>query len=106
MKIREKIINDAKTAICKDREESHGDANTQLTQTGYLWGVYFHNKFGIALNAISAKDVAMCNILQKISRSTFNEKHEDHYTDIVGYAALAGEFVSKNKGEENEDDRK
>lgn len=103
MKIREKIINDAKTAICKDREESHGDAEKQLNHTAALWNAYLKR---VPVNGISAKDVAMCNILQKISRSTFNEKHEDHYTDIVGYAALAGEFVSKNKGEENDNDRK
>jgi Domain of unknown function (DUF6378) len=90
--MREKILEDAKNAVCKDREISHGNAKQQMTHTAELWMAYL-NENSCEEMIITAKDVAMLNILQKISRSCFNASHEHHYTDIAGYAALAGELA-------------
>lgn len=87
---RGEILDIAKKAISGDRQKSHGDAARNFQHTANLWNGYFSNDPG---RPITAKDVAMMNVLQKISRSVFNEKHADHYVDMCGYSALAGDLT-------------
>ena len=74
------------------RGESHGTVAANFVATADLWNAYILNKPGNG-DALTPKDVAMLNILQKMSRSLFNEKHADHYVDMAGYAALAAEVT-------------
>lgn len=88
---RKLVLTTANRAVSVDRQKVHGDAATNLAHTANLLNAYFgYKKAG---DVISAKDVAMVNILQKMSRSCFNEKHADHYVDIAGYAALAADIT-------------
>ncbi len=82
------FLEKAQELICGDREQTHGDAYTQLNQVASLWSTYL----GMA---IWPEQVAMCMALMKISRSTQGEYNPDDYIDLIGYAAIAGEMKVK-----------
>lgn len=71
----------------EDRNKTHGDPETNLTNIAELWTAYL----GVP---ITPEQVAICNILQKISRTTSGSRALDHYVDMCGYAAIAGQLVS------------
>ena len=95
---RGKALFAATTAVCQTRAAEHGDVNENFQKTADLWTAYIGELIRVTDSggmkfAFTAKDVAMLNILQKVSRSTFNEQHADHYVDMAGYAALAAEVT-------------
>lgn len=83
---RKEILDAATKATMEDRTATHGDPEANLVQIAKLWSDYL----GVP---VAAYQVAICNVLQKISRSTFNPGHVDHYVDICGYAAIAGQLT-------------
>lgn len=82
----EQILYEAEQAI-KSRHETHGDPGQQLNHTAALWQSYL----GVT---ITPKDVAMMNVLQKVSRTCHGNHNPDDYIDINGYASLAGTMAS------------
>jgi hypothetical protein len=84
---RQLIIIEAEQAITGARHQTHGSAETNLECTGELWAVY--DKY--ARKEADGNEVALKNILQKISRIICGEGVKDHYKDIIGWAALAWE---------------
>lgn len=83
------ILQDAANLVDGDRHKTHGPAELNLGTTGELWTFYSGRK-------LDAHDVAMMNVLQKISRILCGERIRDHYVDIAGWAALAGELANKD----------
>ncbi len=86
--LRERILDEAKQLVSVDRHDQHGAAEVNLGLTGDLWTAWSGRQ-------LSAHDVAMMNILQKISRILAGHHNVDNYVDIAGYAALAGELAHK-----------
>lgn len=86
------ILEEAKRLVTQDRNETHGDAKVQLTQVAALWSTFAGFDF-------SAADVAMMNVLQKISRTAHGKLNTDDFVDICGYAAIAGELASLEAGQ-------
>ena len=84
---RQQILIEADAAIMGDRHATHGPAEKNLECTGELWAVC--EKYGGTPS--DGHDVAIKNILQKISRILCGERNHDHYKDIIGWAALAWE---------------
>ena len=81
---RQQILIEADAAIMGDRHMTHGPAEMNLETTGDYW-TKFTGK------ALDGHDVALMNVLQKISRIMCGERNHDHYKDIIGWAALAWE---------------
>lgn len=86
------ILQDAALLVDGDRHQTHGPADKNLGTTGELWTFYSGRK-------LDAHDVAIMNVLQKISRILCGERIRDHYVDIAGWAALAGELANKEPNE-------
>ena len=48
---------------------------------------------------ITPVDVAQMMILLKVARAKGNQKHQDNWIDVAGYAACAGEIAAEIYGE-------
>ena len=76
-----------------DRFKVHGDFREQSTTLAEFWTTYVKGK-----TEITPHDVAIMNVLQKISRIKDGSHAEDHYVDIAGYTFLA------HQSKENDND--
>lgn len=85
---RDEILHEVAAMITGERNATHGDPGPQFAQTAEFWSVYL----GVH---ISREQVAVCNILQKISRSVHGQTNLDDARDTVGYGGIWGEFLSE-----------
>lgn len=74
------ILEEA-AAIMVDRQQRYGPPQPSHDHTAEMWSAYLKHP-------ITAKDVCMMNILQKVSREAFRHTR-DNLVDIAGYAANA-----------------
>ena len=72
------ILDEAKEIVDGSRRNDYGTPKENHQRTADLWSTYLGVK-------ISAEQVCMLNILQKISRS-MNKTTRDTLVDIAGYA--------------------
>lgn len=77
----EDVLDKAKAIVYGPRQAEHGKPIDNHTRTATMWGAYL----GIE---ITARDVCMLNILQKVSRDA-HKKGEDNLIDIAGYTLNA-----------------
>lgn len=78
----------AASVVAGDRARTHGDMRTNFGLISRLWGAYLNRP-------VAAEDVAVMMLLLKIARSQTGHVYEpDHYVDMCGYAACAGEIAS------------
>lgn len=75
------ILAEAEAIVHGDRRASYGTPIDNHSRTAALWSAYL----GIP---VTARQVCMLNILQKISRDAFSAKR-DNLVDIAGYAENA-----------------
>lgn len=98
---REAILREAIELICKEREEDYGPPDDSFATIANLWSAYLEAKAkklsregghtGPALfYFLTPKDVAILNILQKVSRLVTSPDKRDGWIDIAGYAGLGG----------------
>lgn len=83
--VRESILDDAKKAVCGDREASYGSPEDNFNTIALLWSDYLTTK-------VTAKDVACMMALLKIARIKTGEPKADNWVDLAGYAACGGEI--------------
>ena len=76
------ILDDAAKAVDGPRRSTYGHPRDNHTRTAALWSAFL----GISL---SARQVCMMNILQKVSRDAHGVAHRDTLVDIAGYARNA-----------------
>tara|TARA_R110000751_G_scaffold91490_1_gene179547 strand:- start:65 stop:337 length:273 start_codon:yes stop_codon:yes gene_type:complete len=79
------VLDEAAATII-DRGETHGDVGENQLLTSILWSAYLAAGPGPNLQP---HDVAVLNILQKISRLRCGRPDRDHFVDIAGYAEIA-----------------
>jgi hypothetical protein len=65
--------------ILKDRQEEYGDAETNFTTIGIIWGAL------LGIPPIPAYQVALLMDSLKTVRLFTNETHEDSWSDKSGY---------------------
>ncbi len=82
---KEKILDGAMAAV-GEREFTHGECVENNKNIAELWTAYL----GVP---ITADEVAVMMILLKIARTKSRTAVKDHYVDMAGYAAIAGEIV-------------
>lgn len=78
---RPSILQDAETVTSGDRREQYGHPFDNHNRTAQLWSAYLGRP-------LTARDVCMMNILQKVSRDA-HAAVRDNLVDIAGYAANA-----------------
>lgn len=77
----------ARKAVYGPRNTDYGHPRENHARTAELWTTYLSSGFGFGIK-LTARDVCMMNILQKVSRDRFAPKL-DNLTDIAGYAENA-----------------
>lgn len=82
--IRSRILADAKSIVCKGREQEYGGPEDSFSVIAKLWSDYTDHHF-------DAHDVAIMMSLLKIARLKANPRHRDSWVDLAGYAACGGE---------------
>lgn len=68
-------------SIVEQRAEHYGDPRPNMERIARLWSAYLGTE-------VTAHDAAQMMVLVKISRSKVS-KHDDNYTDQVGYSEIA-----------------
>ena len=94
---RAEILDSAKEIVTKDREEQYGAPEDNFATIAEFWTTYIKTKCvspGTDIN-ISPADVGAMMILLKTARIAGGTEKADNFIDIAGYAACAGELVSK-----------
>lgn len=77
------VLSEAHDVLHGDRQRDYGSPSENLARIAEMWSAYLDCE-------VTARDVAMLNILQKVSRDRATQKR-DNLVDIAGYAAAAEE---------------
>jgi len=80
--IERNILEEALQTV-KARQSSYGAPHENMSNIAEFWTAYL----GVP---ITAEQVAVCNILQKVARSK-NQYMRDNFVDVAGYAEVANE---------------
>lgn len=83
---RVKLLSQASALVDGDREEEHGDFQTNAEMIAAYW----NNHLGI--DSIVPSDVPTMMALLKIARIGQRPESSDNFRDAAGYLALAGEL--------------
>lgn len=95
---RDEILEAACRCVCGEREHDYGTPEDNFTTIGLLWGVYLraaNPNINLAINGITAKDVAAMMALLKVARIATGSS-PDSFVDLAGYAACAGEIAERD----------
>ena len=79
----ETVLEEAARVVDGPRREDYGHPAENHERTAAFWNAYL-----LGRSVVSARDVCMLNILQKISRERHAPKR-DNLVDIAGYARNA-----------------
>ena len=75
------VLDDASKAVVA-RGESYGTPAENHGRTAAMWSAYLGAP-------VTAFDVCMLNIMQKVSRAKCDPSHRDNLVDVAGYAENA-----------------
>lgn len=96
---RAEILEAARVCVCGEREQDYGSPENNFETIGLLWSVYLraaHPEINLAINGITAKEVAAMMALLKVARIATGSI-PDSFVDLAGYAACAGEIAAKQE---------
>ena len=78
------ILLEAHALINAERQDDYGTPADAFTRAAALWSAYMGH-------TVSAKDVALCMVLLKLSREAHHHKL-DNLLDAAGYIGLAADM--------------
>lgn len=81
---REAVLEAALAAVNGERNASYDEPEDNFGRISMLWTAYLGFE-------VSATDVAVMNILQKVGRLMHTPDHHDSWVDIAGYAACGAD---------------
>lgn len=84
------VLTDAAAIVNGDREKTHGEPGKNLEAIASMWRPIFGTR-------VTPEQVCLAMIALKVARAVNSPSHRDHWTDIVGYVALAERcgFIAK-----------
>ena len=82
--VRETVLDDAKYAVCGDRDHQYGSPEDSFERIARLWSVYLSRP-------LLTSDVANMMILFKVGRNMTGVAKLDNWVDIAGYAACGAD---------------
>ena len=85
------VLEAALAAVNGERNESYDEPENNFLRISMLWTTYLGFE-------VSASDVAVMNILQKVGRLMHTPDHWDSWVDIAGYAACGADVATTTKG--------
>jgi hypothetical protein len=89
------ILREAAAIVDGPRNLTHGNKERSFALIADLWTDYLGSRGLGAQEAISAADVALMMVLLKLARSLSGTPVRDHFADMAGYAAIAGELAGE-----------
>ena len=89
MKARLRLLDDAARLINGERDAVYGPPVINHRRIAALWSAYLGSE-------IAPSEVAIMLGLVKVSRLAASPDHEDSYTDLAAYAAIAWECVQED----------
>jgi hypothetical protein len=84
-----RLLRDAADIVEGARNRTHGDKERSFQSIADLWNAYRATRSRLP---ITAADVAVMMVLLKVARTAHGIPIPDHFTDMAGYAAIAGEL--------------
>ena len=84
-----KVCTDA-AKIVSGRSVTHGAKERSFDAIARRWAGHIYDRYGIAV-PLTAVDVGMMNIEQKLARATTGKLTRDHFVDVAGYAGCTWE---------------
>lgn len=97
-----KILEEAAKVVGGDRQRSHGAPERNFATIARYWGLWLGDRL---TGRLTPADVAMMMALLKVSRiQSGTSGFSDHYVDMAGYAALAGELAHQEPLEDDHGD--
>lgn len=76
------VLSEAAAIVNGDREKTHGEPRKNLDAIAAMWRPIFGT-------SVTPEQVCLAMIALKVARAINSPRHRDHWTDIVGYVALA-----------------
>lgn len=89
----DEFIRSASELVQGDRANTHGDKRKNHQNIASLWNAYLAIR-RFPDRTLNEVDVAHMMVLLKLARTQLGAHNPDDYTDMVGYAAIAGELAS------------
>jgi hypothetical protein len=90
--MRECVLDDAKQAVCSDRNEEYGEPIDNFGRwAGACNALGYQGPGG---RELKPHDLAVIMGLGKLSRSVQTPDKMDTWVDLAGYAAVGGELVT------------
>lgn len=90
---RSAVLDTVKSAVCRDRQNSYGDAEDNFQNIADYWNLWLKQRgFTVALNPL---DVAMMSLLLKTARASANLQYSDNWVDAAGYAVCGAGIVAR-----------
>lgn len=86
------ILEEASKIVSGPRNETHGAPERNFATIAAYWSVYLQR-------GLTPRDVAVMMVLLKVARQSTGTTNIDHYIDMAGYSALAGELRDDLKGD-------
>jgi Domain of unknown function (DUF6378) len=84
--LRRAALKDVEACVCKDRQNSYGDAEQNFENIATFWNIQLQSKLSKPINAL---DVAYLMISVKLARAANSPTHRDNAIDAAGYAICA-----------------
>ena len=82
------LLSEASALVDGDREEEHGDFQSNAEMIAAYWNTHLQ-----IIDFIKPTDIPVMMALLKIARSHQKPERTDNYRDAAGYIALAGELA-------------
>lgn len=96
MLTRQSVLQGAEQCVCQDRNSTYGEPENNFQTIANRWDNWLLSRYKQRDKMqIDSLDVAvmMCDL--KLARIASNLKHDDNYTDGIGYLACAAEIAGK-----------
>lgn len=83
LKRRKHALKQVADAVCRDRQNTHGDPEDNFADIARIWSVQLRHKL---CEPLDGSDVALLMVAVKLVRSRENKTHADNWHDMAGYA--------------------
>ncbi len=91
---RRAVIDEISGCVCRDRQNSYGDAEDNFRNIADLANVVLQQKLAQPLDEL---DVALFSACIKMARTVGSREYPDNYVDLGGYAVCAAGIIKKWK---------
>ena len=90
---RKEILDVAQEITHHNRQDDYGKPENNFGTIAVMVSEYLSAKFGVKI-VLDPHDIAVINVLQKVSRIAITPAKADSWIDLAGYGACGGECAT------------